>query len=461
MTTPFAPDGAGGMLIVTSKGLFHWTSGAIRPLPLRNADLGGPTAVYRDPRGQLWVGTQRGLLSLTRRGNAFLDQLQPAIHGPVASILADSAGNLWIGTRGHGICRLAPHGVTHWTSAEGLADDTLRSIFEDNEGNLWFGMLSGGLSRWRETAIIPYGQPEGLPESFASTALSVRAGDLWLGTWVHGVFRLRHDHLTRVPLPGSPLQVPIRALADDHAGGMWIGTWYNGVYHFDGSAARRFVTGLESPSDAVSALLVSRAGSLWIGEAPHHGLLKYPGRLPPHGQEHVLLPGKLITAIAEDPSGRILVGTSQGLFFLDEAPPPGQGSFVTALTRKGGLSSDAVIISRFPSMAPAPFGLAPRLAASTASKVARPSTSPRTDSPPFLSFPCSRMARVRCGWVPLAVSCAFPLRSVARFEPRGPCLHHRPHRLRQKRWHAQQRVRRHGAAPGRARQRRKPVVRHG
>lgn len=333
VTTPFAPDGSGGMFIVTVKGLFHWTKEETRTVPLR-AGFGPITAVYRDPRGHVWLGAQQGVLALVKRTNGYAEELQPGTHGPVNTLLGDGDGNLWIGTRGHGICRLSAQGIGHWTSAQGLADDTLRSMFEDREGNLWFGMLSGGLSRWRQTAMIPFGQPEGLPESFASTVLSTGRGEIWLGTWGKGIFRLREGKLESVPLAGTPPQVPIRALAEDRKGGVWIGTWYNGLYYFDGRVARRFLTGTESLSNAVSALLVDRHGALWIGS--YRGLLKYASGAPAPGKEQTLLPGKFITCLKEAPSGEILVGTLQGLYLLD-------GDFVTALTRKDGLSNDGVL----------------------------------------------------------------------------------------------------------------------
>jgi ligand-binding sensor domain-containing protein/signal transduction histidine kinase len=337
VTSPFAPDGAGGMLIVTAKGLFHWTKESVRPLPLRHSELGPVTAAYRDPhdsRDRIWIGTQGGVLSLEKTSGGYSEEVKPAVHGPVALLLADREGNLWVGTRGHGICRISSQGVGHWTSAEGFADDRLRSAFEDNEGNLWFGMLSGGLSRWRQTVMIPFGQPEGLPESYASTVVSNKHGDLWLGTWGQGVFRLRRNGLERVQLPGMPLQSPIRALAEDRGGGMWIGTWYDGLYHSDGNHTSHFLTGAESLSNAVSSLLLDGSGRLLVGT--YSGILRYDRGFPEAGQEQVLLPGKMITALNQDPSGRILAGTSQGLYILD-------GDFVTAVTRKNGLSNDSVI----------------------------------------------------------------------------------------------------------------------
>jgi signal transduction histidine kinase/ligand-binding sensor domain-containing protein len=334
ITSPFAEDGAGGMLIVTAKGLFAWHGGSGRQLPIQNAASGAPTAVYRDPKHHIWVGTERGVVSVAQSGAGFSMNTIPGTHGPVASLLGDRSGNLWIGTRGKGLCRWSSDGLGHWTTAQGLADNTLRSMFEDNEGNLWFGMLSGGLSRWRQTLIVPFGEPEGLPESLASAVLADRAGDIWIGTWGQGAFRIRHGQLGRVSLPGMPLRAPIRAFAEDRAGGMWVATWYDGLYHCTRERATRYLTGFESYSNAVSALVVDRTGSLWVGT--YRGLLKYESGHPEQGKEQVLLPGKLVTALKEGPSGEILIGASQGLYIIDHG-------FLTAITKKEGLSSDSVV----------------------------------------------------------------------------------------------------------------------
>ncbi len=337
MTTPFATDGSDGMFLVTAKGLFHWTGGAAKLVPIAYLGKGEPTAVLRDHRGAIWVGTERGAVRLEVRGGGWRARPVEGIHGPVEAMVADGQDNVWFGTRGHGLCRIAlrhPEAkVTHWSSANGLSDDRIRSMFEDNEGNLWIGLLSGGLNRWRQTELIPYGQPEGLPDSFAAAVLQDRNQDVWLGTWGQGVFRRHQGQLETVHLPGVPASSPIRALAEDPKGGVWVGTWYDGVFLCTKGRVERFVTGYESRSNAVSALLVDRNGTLWVGT--YNGLLKYEQGRPGRDRAQVLLSGKVVTCLKEN-AGQLLVGTTQGLYVLAQ-------SFVTALTRKNGLSNDHVI----------------------------------------------------------------------------------------------------------------------
>ena len=332
ITQPFAVSQAGEMFVVTVKGLFVWSAGHARAVALEHRRLGEPTSVYCDPHGQMWVGARGGILKLKQEGGVFRAEVVPGGHGPVVALLMDH-NYLWVGSRSHGICRLSSRGFAHWTSAEGLPDDTIHSMFLDNEGNLWIGMLSGGLSRWNQAPLIPFGAPEGLPKAFASTVLADGSGTIWLGTWGKGIYRLRDRAIEHFTLPGISNDVPIRALGDDRKGGIWIGTWYGGLCHWDGRSARRYLTGAESPSNAVSALLIDRSGTLWVGT--YAGLLKYEKGFPAPGKAQTLLPGHLISCLREGPSGEILVGTTEGLYRLD-------GSFISEVA-KDALPSPSVI----------------------------------------------------------------------------------------------------------------------
>jgi ligand-binding sensor domain-containing protein/signal transduction histidine kinase len=319
ITTPFAEDGVGGMFFVTSSGLFHWADGTTRRFPLRASSAVVPVAVYRDSQQRIWVGTTTGVVQLVPRKNNLhdlsdrFDQVPKAtVDSPVTVLLDDPAGNLWIGTRRDGIWRLGADGTSHWSSRNGLPDDTIRSLFIDNEQNLWIGMRTGGLSRWRKGALAPYGDPEGFPANFSANSFADSHGDLWLGTWGKGLFRRHNGHLSAFNPPGMPIATPIRALAEDGHGHIWIGTWFDGIYRYDGHTFHHYLLGIESPGNAVSSILPDSRGGLWVGT--YTGLFYFPtGEIDPLRKSH-LLESKLITCVIEDRDGSILVGTSTGLF---------------------------------------------------------------------------------------------------------------------------------------------------
>ena len=124
---PFAEDGAGGMFFVTSAGLFHWQKGTATRLPLYLPTGDTVVAVYRDPQHRVWIGTTKGVFELNpRKSNstsvsAEYDAVPRAVvRSAISSLLADSSGNLWIGTRHDGLWRLDANGLSRWPAQDGL-----------------------------------------------------------------------------------------------------------------------------------------------------------------------------------------------------------------------------------------------------------------------------------------------------------------------------------------------------
>jgi ligand-binding sensor domain-containing protein/signal transduction histidine kinase len=310
LTMPFADDGSGGVLMVTSSGLFDWMHGSVRRVTLPSS-LGEPTAVYRDGSGREWLGTMRGVVRLTQHGDSWSSEgaLLPTA-SPVTTMLADRLGALWLGSRRNGLYRESRLGWEHYGVADGLQDGGVKSLFLDDENNLWIGTLTGGLSRWREGAFAPYGQPEGFPSHYAGAVFADSRGTLWLGTWDKGLFQLQNGHLAAVTLPGNPRESPIRAIAEDRDGHLWVGTWFHGVYRYEDGHFRSYLLGTESPGNAVSTMVCDRQGGLWIGT--YQGVLYYPGGIP-NGKPQTYLRQQLVTTLVEDTDGSLLAGTGQGL----------------------------------------------------------------------------------------------------------------------------------------------------
>ena len=332
-----ATDSRETVWIVTAKGLFRHQGGSAK-LHLANGGAHGDILSVRAGRANtLWLGTTAGLFSLagsvSPTGSAGAPPVRVAgVSGPVVSILADRDGAVWSGTWGQGFYRFNGSRVDRWTTREGLSDDFIRTLNQDSEGNLWIGTRSGGLGRWRETRLVPYGAAEGLEGNYATTVAADPRGNIWLGTWRGGLYRLNKGVPESQPLPQPTLYFSIRALAFDQLGHQWIGNW-EGLFAFDGARYQRFAADSDSPYRRISALLFSRDGALWIGTADH-GVYRYAGGRPTGQIPAPLLPGAEITALHEDSSSRIWIGTMQGLALLENGSGKTAG-FVKGLPRDG------------------------------------------------------------------------------------------------------------------------------
>jgi ligand-binding sensor domain-containing protein/signal transduction histidine kinase len=210
--------------------------------------------------------------------------------------------------------------VRIYTTADGLAGNTIDRIVRDSHGYLWF-CTREGLSRFDGYQFQNFGVDQGLPAA-DSDLVETPAGDYWIATG-DGIARFHptdpNPHL-QIFRPADSRALRIMALAADPAGGIWAGT-AAGIYHLDppqppetrdwrlrlvdiGMPNRNFDDG------SVEALMVDRAGTLWV--AARSGLYRrFPNGQSEGTRGDPTSPDAM--ALLEDREGRLWAGTRQGV----------------------------------------------------------------------------------------------------------------------------------------------------
>jgi signal transduction histidine kinase/ligand-binding sensor domain-containing protein len=400
-----AEDAAGELWIGTERGLCRLDvareSFTRHPLQL-DGRVTDPsvTALIADRDGVLGVGTDgQGFVLYEPATGRTVQHRRSRYAGnslaadAVRAVFRDSRGDLWIGH--------FPSGISHFdrsaaafqvfTSVPGatntLSDDQVLCFWEEPDGDLWVGTDNGGANRWH-AATGQWSREDG-PRPAASesikSALSIlrdRQGSLWIASWDGGVSR--HDERTGeftryLPEPSQPAALAsLHAwrLAEDPQGNVWIATIGGGLERFapqrGGFEHHRHDPGNPESlnDDIVSSLLVARDGALWAGTPkgvarrdPATGrwqrFLDRPGqpgaltgfwvfdlledrtgqiwasseggglsRLDPHSGAAVNfrtghgLPGNVLHGLLEDEAGALWIGTNRGLVRFD--PPTGR-----------------------------------------------------------------------------------------------------------------------------------------
>src|SRR5205085_6380143 len=108
-----------------------------------------------------WVGTDGGLSRLTKSGVKTFTTADGLAHDSVYSILEGRDGSLWLGTPG-GLSRMQAGRLVSYTARDGLSSDGVLAILEDREGNLWVGTESGGLNLFRDKKFTSVTASDGL-----------------------------------------------------------------------------------------------------------------------------------------------------------------------------------------------------------------------------------------------------------------------------------------------------------
>jgi PAS domain S-box-containing protein len=159
-------------------GLYYWQRGTLTKFPDAVFDNLTINCVAEDREGQIWIGTDRGLLCYDSHF-----QRKPFEFPWYATraLLVDKRGTLWAGTSGGGLMRFDKGTPIGFQQKDGLADDFVASLAEDDEGSLWVGTRNG-LSQISDVKLPTFGKAEGLTAN-VNVGLSVsRSKGLWVAT---------------------------------------------------------------------------------------------------------------------------------------------------------------------------------------------------------------------------------------------------------------------------------------
>lgn len=274
-----AEDPSGDLLVGDyGAGLFRVETGGEEIRITRSRRQPGNLSIRAlgfDPGGRLVVGTNRGAW---RRGGDGFERVTDETFSEVSSIITDTRGRLWIGTRDRGACALDGTSTTCIGLDRGMADDSVNCLLQDREGNLWFGTFGGGVSRLVTGDFVNWTGRDGLPSASVQAFARSRDGSFWMGTHGGGLLEILPDGSRRVfSVPDLPHEKVLSLLADDDS--LWIGT-------LDGLARRGADGAFESWSvaDGLSHEIVfdiarSEDGTIWL--ATLQGFTELPGGATP------------------------------------------------------------------------------------------------------------------------------------------------------------------------------------
>lgn len=199
-------------------------------------------SIFADSKSNIWAGSVKGIFRFD--GVIWVPFELPfpeevtgefITKGTTCSIVEDSAGNLWFGTRGFGAFKYDGKKFTPYTEKEGLADNDVYDIFEDRNGNIWFGTMYGGLSFFDGERFVNYSQDNGsIGNNEVCIIYEDKAGNIWLSSEGYGVYRYDGKSFTNFSKKQGLGVGAVQAIFEDKEGRLWVGGG-GGLYRYDGN----------------------------------------------------------------------------------------------------------------------------------------------------------------------------------------------------------------------------------
>ena len=240
-----------------------------------------------------------------------------------------------------------------YSTADGLAHNTVRRIVRDSRGFLWFCTVDG-LSRFDGHAFRTFSTDHGLPSAEITDLLETKTGAFWVAT-VAGLvhFGAQAPGATAeaslvVPAASDRRSRWVTALHQSRDGTIWVGT-ANGLFQLreDETGPSLVAVEIGLPHGypelrIIADVLEDRHGTLWVGTPVGLYRLWRDGRVVRYLMRDGL-PREFISDILEDRTGQLWVATRNGGFFEVFADAtPAAPRFGRAFTEADGLPYDWV-----------------------------------------------------------------------------------------------------------------------
>jgi signal transduction histidine kinase/sugar lactone lactonase YvrE len=336
-------DADGALWVGADEGAARIVRGEIKPIAQTEGKT--ITAIINPERGRAILATAQGVIfdcATNPDGSLQVQTTGPQDHpllnvDPAAPLQLTSlalAGNtLVVGTRSRGLLSVERDGVKEILSRNRAF--FVEAIETDAEGRAWFGAQTttedSGLF---ESADLLRPVKIGAGTGTVLALKFAPSGDLWVGTDGQGAFRYRNsrkvERFTFENTAGGLRSNHVYSVFIDAEGVVWFGT-DRGVCRYDPQSPHIEKVSDDPESNFARTLFQSSDKALWCGT--NRGLFVRDTAAAAWVAVKELA-GRTVHSIAEDVDGRLIVGTSTGLFA--GSPAPGNRRFARLDGETGG-----------------------------------------------------------------------------------------------------------------------------
>lgn len=214
---------------------------------------------------------------------------------------------------------------TNWinfnTDNSGLLYNMVSCIIADRAGNLWIGMGNGtgttnGLMKFDGSNWTHYNTSNsGLPSNYIGSLAVDTNDNLWIGSY--GLVKYDGSNWTVYDTSNSGISSNqrITSLYIDRSNGIWIGSYLAYVDYFNGSSWKNYnSSNFPIPNDCINAIAVDNTDKIWFGFDCGGGIAV----LNPIDNSWVYhnvgsgLPSNYVSSIVQDQQDNIWIGIPYG-----------------------------------------------------------------------------------------------------------------------------------------------------
>lgn len=313
----------------------------VQDIPIRS--------IYVDETGIL-AASNFGIIEIINGEEMYYTESNGLSINSIKTIEKDIEGNVWIGTYGKGLMKFSGKSLMSYQQTEGLNSDIIMCISQFNNNEFAFGTYDKGLDLYiNRDSIINFNNRNGLNHNSVWSSYSDENNGLWVGTNI-GVNYIYNHNIIDVSSKSDQIG-KIRSIIDNERGGVWFGgklglfefqndslyqilndeydinkiciynnrtflATRNGLYWFKNDVDKTAVTKIELNENSINAICNDKNGSLWIGTSNGIYILDNNFKLDSLLIEDGNFKAKNIMSLISDQNDNIWISTTNGVYLV-------------------------------------------------------------------------------------------------------------------------------------------------
>lgn len=328
------------LLVTTSDGLniYNKDTDSFERILNNKNDL--PTqyihSITEDSKGNIWVGTQSGLVKLDNNFNKIIEftneNLNKISDNPIYRIYSDE-DYIWVATLGSGLFKININSYiyNHYTNTDlenSIPNDFVRDILRDSNGNLWVN-TQGGLSKYNEQndnftnyQNKIYSQ-NSLIDNKTYCLIEDKSGLIWVGTYKGiSIFdsNSKFKHYNSDPFNTNSLSSgTIHGIYEDDDQYIWVGTSLEGVNIINKKSNEYHFLTTENSNLCSNNIndIVGFNNEIYIGTSDGLSIVDKESNTIQNFTSDNGLPVNMIKSLFVDSKNNLWIGTNMGLAIMN------------------------------------------------------------------------------------------------------------------------------------------------
>ncbi len=297
-----------GLIFCSEIGLFSYNEKEGFKHLLKNIIHEKVYDITIDNKGNYWLGLQGRIVEISNGKIVYSYDLPNNLFG--ANLLVDSYNNIWVAVPQIGIILIKDHKAEDITEKLGIGKIIVNYIFEDHEKNIWIATHGNGVYRLNSIDILNYRVDRNNLNVYANSIIKDN-NDMLVGTY-GTVSRISNKKISSIPstkLNSIDCIYFLKKLSPDK---ILIGIPRGLII----KSLKDPLNETFLPGSGAISICVDHTGIVWLGS--YTQLSTFKNNKQTTFNKFSSLMGKRINYVLEDHNNNLWIGTSSGIFVINE-----------------------------------------------------------------------------------------------------------------------------------------------